>query len=89
MFEEMIPMEKNKVLEYVRKNLPSDYNDVALHSEFNGYEVWEPLPYEEGLELGWPPFLLIKGDAIRRASSDEIFAILGIEWDRGGMALEH
>ena len=74
-------MEKADVLKYLKSNLPSDYDDVDYHSSFNGYEVWEPIPSEEGLELGWPPFLLVKDNTIRRASSDEIMEILGIEWD--------
>jgi len=77
----VVPVEKDDVLEYMRKNYPSDFNDVRFHSKFKDYDVWSPIPSEEGLELGWPPFLLVKDNTIRRASSDEIMEILGIEWD--------
>ena len=74
-------MDKEDVKKFALSHVPSDYVDVKMQKIWKGYEVWEPIPDEDGLELGWPQLVLVKGDTIRMSTIDEVMEILGLEWD--------
>lgn len=56
-------MNEKKILKFARKSI---FNTVMRLGEWNGYEVWEPgFDDDEPRFIGFPQFILVKGDSIR------------------------
>lgn len=64
---------KDKVLELAKKLLPAV--DVVRTEDWNGYEVWDPIPEEcEGpVCIGAPFVFLVKDGNIRMCTTEEAF----------------
>lgn len=69
-------MKEQEMLKFARKSI---FDTVRRLGEWNGYEVWEP-GFSDGQTryIGFPQFILIKGDSIRWTVDDkESTAIMG------------
>lgn len=61
-------MKQQEILKFARKSI---FDTVKRLGEWNGYEVWEPgFSDGEPRYIGFPQFILVKGNSIRWAKDD-------------------